>query len=193
MARPMTGQPKTDEELTNATQRANKKMNEEDTPEDIKNHPLTKDSLKDDEDDKTDDEKLEELREFKKNNQDLYEDNGKGGQQIAVSDKEETAMEVTEDGETTAYTREEWDSERGAKTRIWDRLERFGGSYVKVAHWFSDSDVNAVKVGDGFYGEKMDETEKAYKFVCESNSQNHTAESREVWVPKSAVRTHTLE
>jgi len=50
MTRPMTGQPATVEELTKANQRADKTMND-DVPEDIKNHPLTKESLKDDDTD----------------------------------------------------------------------------------------------------------------------------------------------
>jgi len=61
----MTGQPETQEEFAEANRRANKSMNDN-VPEDIKNHPLTKDSLKDDDtEEKSDDEKLAELREAK--------------------------------------------------------------------------------------------------------------------------------
>jgi len=180
----MTGQPKTDDELTNATQNANAELSKM-----LENGDIER-GFNDDE--QTDDENLEELREFRETVREEGNDELGVYGEPQTEGGEETEMVVTEDGDTQTFTREEWESERSARTRLWDRLERFGGSYVKVAHWFSDSDVNAVKVGDGFYGEKMDETEKAYKFVCESNSENHTAESREVWVPKSAVRTHTL-
>jgi len=192
MTRPNTGQPKTDDELTNATQRANKKMNEEETPEDIKNHPLTKDSLKDDECDEEDDEKLEELREFKKNNSDLYEDNGKGGKQIAVNDDKEMKVEDF-DGETITFTQDEWENDRSTRTRIWRRLERNGGVYVKVAHWFNDSDVNKVKTGSGFMAEITNSTEKAYQFEVSPNNENHNAETETVWVPKKAARVHRLQ
>jgi len=103
-------------------------------------------------------------------------------------------MEVEDfDGETQTFTREEWDSRRDTRTRVWDRLERNGGVYVRVARWFNDSDVNAVKVGQGIYAEKVDETDKAYKFLCKVNSENHTAESREVWIPKKAARVHRIK
>ena len=192
MTRPMTGQPATVEELTKANQRADKTMND-DVPEDIKNHPLTKESLKDDDtDEKTDDEKLAELREFKENNPDLYEDNGKGGQQIAVSD-DEPEMEVTENGETETLTRDEWDERRDTRTRVWDRLARNGGVYVRVARWFNDADVNKVRTGRGFYAEKTDETDKAFKFTVSARGGNHNAGTETVWVPKKAVQVYELK
>lgn len=185
----MTGQPKTDEELTKATQRANKNMND-DVPEDIKNHPLTKDSLKDDTDEKSDDEKLEELREFKDNNQDLYDDLEEA---VEEAQEDDTEMLVTEDGDTQTITREEWESRRDTKARTWNRLERNGGVFVRVAHWLNDADVNKVKTGRGFFGHKVGETEKALKFEVKPSNENHNAEVETVWVPKKAVRTHELK
>jgi len=186
----MTGQPATAEELTKANQRADKKMNNEEVPEDIKNHPLTKESLKDGgTEEKSRDEKLEELREFKENNQDLYD-----GLEEAVAEAKEddTEMHVTEDGETTTYTRDEWENERGTRARTWDRLERNGGMFVRVADWFTDTDVRKVKTGRGFFGHKVGETDKALKFEIGAN-EGHTADVETVWVPKSAVRTHELK
>jgi len=181
----MTSQPATDEELTNATQNANAELSKM-----LENGDIER-GFNDDEDEQTDDEKLAELREFKENNQDLYEDNGKGGQQIAVSD-DETEMVVTDnDGETTTYTREEWDNERGTRMRTWKRMERTGTMFVRVARWFNDTDVNKVQTGRGFYGHKVGETEKALKFEVPVES-THTAEAETVWVPKKAVRTHEL-
>lgn len=191
MTRPMTGQPATDEELTNAVQEANKTMND-DVPEDIKNHPLTKDSLKDDDtDEKSDDEKLEELREFRKTARE--QGNDKIGAYGEPQTDDDTEMVVTDgDGEQT-FTRDEWEAERSARTRVWDRLERNGGMFVRVAHWFNDSDVNKVKSGRGFFGHKVGETDKALKFEVSADDGNHNATVETVWVPKKAVRTHELK
>jgi hypothetical protein len=182
----MTGQPKTDEELTNATQNANAELSEQ-----LANGEIERGFDDEDDSEKTDDEKLDELRNFRENAREQANDEiGAYGE----PQTDETEMEVEDyDGETYTYTREEWKADRSTRTRVWDRLERNGGVYVQIAHWFSDPDVNAVKVGKGFYAEKVDETDKAYKFVCEANSENHTAESREVWMPKKAARIHRLK
>jgi len=180
----MTGQPKTDEELTNATQKANAEISKMLENGDIE-RGFNDEEQSDDE--KSDEEKLEELREFKENNPDLFEDNGKGGQQIAVNDTEETTMEVTEDGETQEMTRDEWESRRDTRTRTWDRLARNGGVFVRVPRWFNDEGVNKVKIGRGFYGHRVGETEKAIKVEVPVD-ETHTAEVETVWVPKSVVR-----
>jgi len=192
MTRPMTGQPKADDELTNATQKANAELSKM-----LENGDIERGFNDNDEEqacEKTDDQKLEELREFKENNDDLYEDNGKGGQQIAVSDEngDEITMEVTEDGETQEFTRDEWDARRDTRTRTWERLARDGGMYVRVPRWLNDTDVNKVTSGRGFYGHKVGETDKAIKLEVQTDS-THTAEAETVWVPKSVVRTYELQ
>lgn len=202
MTRPMTGQPKTDEELTNAVQEANKNMTD-DVPEDIKNHPLTKESLKDGEgDEKSEEEKLKELRAAKERGEfDELEQIAEENEQ-ATSDEydmvrnkneDNTGMHVAEDNETQTFTREEWESRRDTRTRTWDRLERNGGMYVRVAHWFTDADVNKVTTGNGFFGHKVGESKKALKFEVNPSNENHNAEVETVWVPKKAVRTHELK
>lgn len=187
MTRPNTGQPKTDEELTNATQNANAELSEK-----LANGEIERGFDDEETDEKTEDEKLEDLRNFRETARE------EGNDEIGVYGEPQTdyekEMEVTDfDGETYTYTRTEWENERGTKTRLWNALERKGVSYVKIAHWFSDTDVNAVKVGDGFYGHKVGETDKALKFEAEPNNENHTAEVRTVWIPKKAARVHTLE
>jgi len=179
----MTGQPATVDELAKANKRADAEDND-DIPEDIKNHPLTKESLKDDKN---------ELQEFKDNNSDLYEDNGRGGQQIAVNDDDEQTMEVTEDDDTEEISRDEWDSRRDTRTRMWDRLERNGGMYVRVPRWFNDADVNKVTSGRGFFGSKVGETDDALKVEAQPTGNNHNAEAETVWVPKSVVRTYEFK
>jgi hypothetical protein len=102
-------------------------------------------------------------------------------------------MVVTDtDGETATYTRDEWEAERGTRARTWDRMERGGLMFVRVARWFNDEDVNKVQTGRGFYGHKVGETDKALKFEVPVES-THTAEAETVWVPKKAVRTHELQ
>lgn len=165
MTRPMTGQPATTEELTNAVQRANESMNEDDN--------------------------LEELRNFREQTRELGNDEiGAYGE---PQTDDETEMVVEENDETTTYTRDEWENERGARTRTWDRLERNGGSFVRVAHWFRDPDMNKVSSGRGFYGHKIGETEKALQFEVPPTANNHNAEEETVWIPKKAARVHTLE
>jgi len=190
----MTGQPETQEEFAEANRRANKSMNDN-VPEDIKNHPLTKDSLKDDDtEEKSDDEKLAELREAKERGDfDELEEIAEENEQAPVweastvrNKNDDTEMAVTEDGETTTYSREEWNARRDTNVRTWERLERNGGMYVRVAHWFNDADVNKVQNGRGFFGHKVGETEKAFQFEVGVDS-THTAESETVWVPKKAV------
>jgi len=198
----MTGQPETQEEFAEANRRANKSMNDN-VPEDIKNHPLTKDSLKDDDtEEKSDDEKLAELREAKERGDfDELEEIAEENEQAPVweastvrnKNDDGTEMHVTEDGETQTFTREEWESRRDTRTRTWDRLERNGGMYVRVAHWFTDADVNKVTTGNGFFGHKVGETEKALKFEVNPSNENHNAEVETVWVPKKAARTHELK
>lgn len=188
MTRPMTGQPKTEDELAKNTQKANAELSKM-----LENGEITKGFDDEEEsDEKTRDEKLEELREFKDNNEDLYEDNGNGGQQIAVSD-DETEMHVTEDGEMETFTREEWEERRDARTRVWERLARNGGVYVRVARWFNNADVNKVRTGRGFYAEKADETDKAFKFTVSPRDGNHNAGTETVWVPKKAVQLYELK
>jgi len=187
MTHPMTGQPATEDERTEATQKANAELSKM-----LENGEITKGfDDGEDSDEKTDDEKLAELREFKKNNQDLYEDNGKGGQQIAVED-DETEMVVTDnDGQTTTYTRDEWDNERGTRMRTWKRMERDGLMFVRVARWFNNEDMKRVQTGRGFYGHKVGETDKALKFEV-PGGEGLSAQAETVWVPKKAVRTHEL-
>jgi len=184
----MTGQPETEEELTNATQKANAEISKMLENGDIE-RGFNDEEQTDDE--KSDNEKLEELREFVGNNQDLFEDNGKGGQQIAVNDTEETTMEITEDGETQEMTREEFKSRPDTNSRTWDRLARNGGMFVRVPHWFNDVEVNKVRNGRGFFGHKVGETDKALNLEVDVES-THTAEAETVWVPKSVVRTYKL-
>lgn len=203
MARPMTGQPKTEDELTNATQRANKELSE-DVPEDIKNHPLTKDSLKDDEtDEQTREEKLEELREFKENSEawdelkELEEEHEQATTEdynmVRNKNKDEKEMKVVDDsGEVHTLTRAEVENRRDVQTRVWDRLERNGGMYVRVARWLNDAEINKVKTGRGFYGQKVGETQKALQFEVTADDGNHNAGTETVWVPKKAVQTHEL-
>lgn len=187
MTRPMTGQPNTDEELTNATQRANKSMND-DIPEDIKNHPLTKDSLKDD---ASDDKSLEELREFRETVRE--EGNDELGVYGEPQTDDEKEMIVTDgDKEVQRFTREEWDKRRDTRMQTWDRLERNGGKFVRVARWFNDSDVNKVKTGRGFYGTLVEETEKALAFEVTAEGGNHNASTEMVWIPKKAVQVYEL-
>ena len=197
MTRPMTGQPATLDELEAANKRADndvgpKGFDEDDDMPEADSLEEYRAKKAEQRNEKSDDEKLEELREFKENNPDLYEDNGKGGQQIAVSD-DETEMVVTDnDGETTTYTRDEWDNERGTRARTWKRMARTGLMFVRVARWFNDTDVNKVQTGRGFYGHKVGETDKALKFEVPADS-THTAEAETVWLPKKAVRTHELK
>jgi len=185
----MTGQPKTEEELTNATQEANKTMND-DVPEDIKNHPLTKESLKDDDtDEKTDDEKLQELREFRETTRE--QGNDRIGAYGEPQTDDEQTIEVTEDGETQEFTRDEFKARRDTNNQTWNRLARNGGMFVRVPRWFNDEDVNKVRQGRGFFGHKVGETDKALKLEVNVES-THTAEAETVWVPKSVVRTYEL-
>jgi len=192
----MTGQPETLDELQAANKRADNTVESKGFDDDdnmpeadtLEEYRAKKEERRNE---KSDDEKLAELREFKENNQDLYEDNGKGGQQIAVSDNEET-MEVTdENGDTQELTREEVNSRRDVRERTWKLLDRKGGMYVKVAHWFNDADVNKVKSGRGFHGFKVGETEKALQIEV-PGTQGRTASDETVWVPKKAVQTYEL-
>jgi len=188
MTRPMTGQPRTQDELTKANQRAAKE-DDDDVPEDIKNHPLTRESLKDD-DTEDDDDKLEELREFKETVRE--QGNDKLGVYGEPQTDDETTMTVTdENGDTQELTEEEVNSRRDVRERTWKLLDRKGGMYVKVAHWFNDADVNKVKSGRGFHGFKTDETEKALQIEV-PGTQGRTASDETVWVPKKAVQTYEL-
>lgn len=184
MTRPMTGQPATQDELAAANQRAD--AEDDDIPEDIKNHPLTKESLKED-----DREDKNELQEWKEDNQDLY-DNLNEAVEEAQSNNEQT-MVVTEDGETEEISQDEWNSRRDTRTRMWNRLERNGGIYVRVPQWFNNADVNKVTSGRGFFGDKVGETDDALKVEAQVTRNNHTAEAETVWVPKSVVRTYKLK
>ena len=204
MTRPMTGQPATQDELAKANQRANKTMND-DVPDDIKNHPLTKESLKDDDadaDEKSDDEKLSELREAKENGlfdgiEEIIEENDQAttDEYDMVRNKNadsETELVVTDGDTEQAFTREEWDARRDTRMRTWKRMARDGAMFVRVARWFNDADVNKVQTGRGFYGHKVGETDKAFKFEVSADNGNHNAETETVWVPKKAVRVYEL-
>lgn len=185
----MTQQPKTEEELTRANRRANKK--DDDVPEDIKNHPLTRESLKDDDtEDDDDNDNLEELREFRETVRE--EGNDELGVYGEPQTDDETTMTVTdENGDTQELTEDEVSKRRDVRERTWKLLDRKGGLYIKVAHWFNDGDVNKVKSGRGFHGFKADETEKALKIEVPGH-QGHTAETETVWVPKKAAQTYEL-
>ena len=165
----MTGQPETLEELKKANRRANKDETEE----------------------KTDDEKLDELRKFRQTARD--EGNDKIGAYGEPQTDDDTEMVVSDGDDEQTFTRDEWEAERSARTRVWDRLERDGGMYVRVARWLNNADVNKVKTGQGFYGHKVGETDKALKLEVQPNNENHAATVETVWVPKSAVRTHQLK
>jgi len=185
MTRPMTGQPKTEEELAEANRRANE--SDDEVPEDIKNHPLTRESLKDD--DSVDD-TLEELREFKETVRE------QGNDELGVYGEpqtdDETTMAVTdESGDTHELTEEEVNSRRDVRERTWKLLDRKGGMYVKVAHWFNDADVNKVKSGRGFHGFKVGETEKALQIEV-PGTQGRSASKETVWVPKKAATVYKL-
>jgi len=189
----MTGQPKTEEELAEANRRANE--SDDEVPEDIKNHPLTRESLKDDDSDDSDDDNLEELREFRETVRE------QGNDEIGVygepqtdddNDDDETTMVVTdESGDEHELTQEDVETRRDVRDRTWKMLERKGGVFVKVAHWFDDEDVRKVKTGRGFHGRKTDETEKAIQFTTDSQ-QGHTADEQTLWIPKKAVQTYKL-
>ena len=199
MTHPMTGQPATEDERTEATQKANAELSKM-----LENGEITKGFDDEEEsDEKTDDEKLAELREAKENGLfDEVEQIAEENEQATADEydmvrnkNDETEMVVTDndgDDEQT-FTRDEWEAERSARTRVWDRLERDGGMYVRVARWFNDADVNKVKTGQGFYGHKAGETDKAFKFEVAPNNENHAATVETVWVPKRAVRTHELK
>ena len=192
----MTGQPATEDERTEATQKANAELSKM-----LEDGEITKGFDDEEEsDEKADDEKLAELREAKENG--LFDEVEKIAEENeqATTDEydmvrnknDETEMVVTDnDGETTTYTRDEWDNERGTRMRTWRRMERDGLMFVRVARWFNDEDVNKVQTGRGFYGHKVGETDKALKFEVPVES-THTAEAEAVWVPKKAVRTHEL-
>jgi len=161
--RPMTGQPRTTDSLTKAVQDANK---------------LDDDIEKgfDDDDDMPEADTLEEYRAKKA---------------ARRNDDDDTEMQVTKDGETTTHTKDEWDDKRRSVKRIWNRLDRKGGVYVAVEHWFNDAKMNKVKSGRGFHAEITDETEKAYQFsVGATEGQSPTGET--VWVPKKAVTVYKL-
>jgi len=186
----MTGQPRTQDELAEANHRANK--DDDEVPEDIKNHPLTRESLKDDDSD--DDDTLEELREFKETVREQGNDElGVYGEPQTDDDSDdETTMVVTdESGDEHELTREDVETRRDVRDRTWKMLERKGGVFVKVAHWFDDEDVRKAKTGRGFHGRKTDETEKAIQFTTDSQ-QGHTADEQTLWIPKKAVQTYEL-
>jgi len=144
--------------------------------------------------DHTEEEKLEELRNFREQTRELGNDElGLYGEpQTEEGDEsDERQIEVTESGETENYTREEWEERPDTRIRTWERMARSGNMFVRVADWFSSEDVNRVQTGRGFYGHKAGETEKALKFNVPAR-EGHTAEPEVVWVPKKAVRTHKL-
>lgn len=187
MTRPMTGQPKTEEEMTNATQRANKELTE-DVPEDIKNDPMTKDSLKDDTESFKDTDAWAELKEIEET---VDQNTGSG---INTSEDDEKEMKVVDDsGEVHTLTQEEVENRRDVQTRVWNRLERNGGMFVRVAQWFNDAEINKVKTGRGFYGQKVGETEKALQIEVSAEDGNHNAGAETVWIPKKAATTYELE
>ena len=199
MTHPMTGQPATEDERTEATQKANAELSKM-----LEDGEITKGFDDEEEgDEKTDDEKLAELREAKENGffdgiEEIVDENEQATTDEYdmvrnKNDDSETEMVVTDnDGEATTYTRDEWDNERGTRMRTWKRMERDGLMFVRVARWFKDEDVNKVQTGRGFYGHKVGETDKALKFEVPVES-THTAEAETVWVPKKAVRTHELK
>ncbi len=214
----MTGQPRNEDEMATNTQRANAEISEmlengeiergfdedDDMPEaDSLEEYREKKAQERNEDEKSDEEKLAELREFKENSDafDEVEEIAEENEQATVEDydmvrnknKDETEMHVTENGDVETFTRDEWENERSARTRVWDRLERNGGVYVRIAHWFKDADVNKVKTGKGFYGKKTDETDKAYQFEVQPGNENHNAETERVWVPKKAAQVYELK
>lgn len=182
MTRPNTGQPATDDELTTATQNANASLSEK-----LASGEITRGF---EDDDKSDEEKVADVREFRENIRE------QGNDELGVygdpQTDDETELVVTEDGETTTYTRDEWENTRGARTQTWNRLERNGGVFVRVKHWFDDADVNKVTTGRGFYAEQTDETEKAVQFKVSADGGNHNAGTETVWVPKKAVQVYEL-
>jgi hypothetical protein len=191
----MTGQPETLDELQAANKRAdntveskgfddNDNMPEADSLEEYR---AKKEERRNE---KSDDEKLAELREFKETVRE------QGNDELGVYGEpqtdDETTMTVTdENGDTQELTEEEVNSRRDVRERTWKLLDRKGGMYVKVAHWFNDADVNKVKSGRGFHGFKTDETEKALQIEV-PGTQGRTASDETVWVPKKAVQTYEL-
>jgi len=109
-------------------------------------------------------------------------------------DNNEKEMHVTEDGETQTFTQDEWESRRDTRTRLWRSLERKDGLvWVRTADWMNDKELNKVKVGRGFYGHKVGETDKAINFEVPASPESHNAEAETVWVPKSQARIHELK
>jgi hypothetical protein len=184
MTHPMTGQPATEDERTDATQKANAELSKM-----LENGDIER-GFNDDEDEQTDEEKIQELRDFRQTARD--EGNDELGVYGEPQTDDETEMVVTDnDGETTTYTRDEWDNERGTRMRTWKRMERDGLMFVRVARWFNNEDMNRVQTGRGFYGHKVGETDKALKFEV-PGGEGLSAQAETVWVPKKAVRTHEL-
>jgi len=142
--RPMTGQPRTYDSLTIATQRANAELSGELNTGEI----------------------------------------SKGFDPI---------MHVTEDGETEDVFKVDWFDRRDTRDSVWKRLERNPEQcYVRVANWFNDATINKVTGStQGFYGEKVDETEKAYQFKTQASG--HSAGTETFWMPKKAAQLYELE
>jgi len=181
MTRPMTSQPATDEELTNATQNANAELNKM-----LENGDIERGF--DDEDEQTDEDKIEDLRDFREQVRE------EGNDELGVYGEPQTdepEMEVTENGETETYTRDEWDARPDTRMRTWKRMARDDLMFVRVARWFNNEDMNRVQTGRGFYGDKVGETDKALKFEVPVG-EGLSAQAETVWVPKKAVRTHEL-
>jgi len=200
MTRPMTGQPKTEEELMNATQKANAELSKM-----LENGEITKGFDDEDEnDEKTREEKREEMREFKENSEawdelkELEEEHEQATTEdynmVRNKNKDEKEMKVVDDsGEVHTLTREDVENRRDVQTRVWDRLERNGGVFVRVARWFNDAEINKVKTGRGFYGQEVGETEKALQIEVSAEDGNHNAGTETVWIPKKAATTYELE
>lgn len=204
MTHPMTGQPATEDERTEATQKANAELSKM-----LESGEITKgfdDGEEEEEEEesgeKTNDEKLAELREAKENGlfdgvEEIVEENEQATTDEYdmvrnKNDDSETELVVTDGDTEQTFTREEWDARRDTRMRTWKRMARDGTMFVRVARWFNDADVNKVQTGRGFYGYKTGETDKAFKFEVSADDGNHNAETEMVWVPKKAVKVYEL-